>query len=187
MSKMRLIGGILLLLFVQIVSSGCSDNDSNPTQPEPRVVLVSYETASDIHPTSVSSISWNSQSFTLEESAKVDSLGVQVLSISNNPGQLVVSLHPDTPNGPGHELAAWATPQSGTGWLVGALASSVPVEAETTYWIIARSTEDSGSFELEHDNAGTYPGGFNAYSENVGVVWFHRVETDLIFRVIGRW
>jgi len=120
--------------------------------------------------------------------ALVDSVGVNVLYVVNDPGQLVLALHSDADNRPGTVISQFNPIVLEPGWLVGSPTSNAILEPGIVYWVVASSSSSGGSVELEHDNEGTYPFGENFYSYDAGKTWTPRptATTDLIFKVSGR-
>jgi len=175
--------------FLYVDSVSLSRPTGGSTDPTTICTLAGYEAANAIHPTSTNLGNWNAQSFKLTGTARVDSLGVNVLDVARDPGQLVLSLYENLDNGPGELIATCASIPSGTGWLMGVPDSRVILRPGEVYWLVASSTSPYGSFELEHDNEGTYLGGVNLYSYDAGISWTPRPtpHTDLIFKVLGRW
>ena len=166
---------------------GCSEDESNPVTPAQVVTLDSYENANVVHPTSTNSGNWNAQSFSLQKGAYIDSIGVNVLEIARNPGNLVISLYSNSAGGPANLISQFLPVEAGIGWLVGSADSGVAIVGGEVYWLVVSSTADGGSLELEHDNQGTYESGDNSYSYDAGGSWVPRPGTDLLFKVVGRW
>jgi hypothetical protein len=155
----------------------------------PIVTLASYESANSVHPTSSNSEHWNAQSFSVSAMAGVDSIGVNVLYVRGEPGQLIFALHADAANRPGAVISQFSPIASGSGWLMGPPNSSSILDPGEVYWIVVSSTSSSGAFELEHDLEGTYLDGENLYSYDAGASWVQRDtgNTDILFKVVGQW